>query len=342
MAQDDEPSSVPELVARYLGFVAKDVDEGEDDAQGSSEDVLKLVLNEFERAFLRGNEVHALASTLPGITAKKLETVRSYYAARAASGRTIRPHESALFRATDDDNAKVYSVFGGQGNIEEYFDELRELYEVYPSFVEELIASAAELLQNLSRDPRAEKLYSKGLDVMTWLHDPESTPDVDYMVSAPVSFPLIGLVQLAHYTVTCKVLGLTPGQFRERTAGSTGHSQGVVMAAATAAADSWESFDEIAVSSLTILFWIGARSQQTYPRTSLAPSILQDSIDNGEGAPTPMLSIRDLSQAQVQEHIQTYRHLSNQQCSKYGCNRTSDLSLRFKLAIEKSESPYRS
>ncbi|CAL3968003.1 unnamed protein product [Diplocarpon coronariae] len=302
LAQDDEPSSVAELVARYLGFVAQDVEEGEDDAQGSYEDVLKLVINEFERAFLHGNEVHALAGTLPGITAKKLEVVRSYYAARAASGRTIKPHESALSRAADE-TATIYTIFGGQGNIEEYFDELRELYTTYPSFVEELIVSAAELLQNLSRDPRAEKLYSKGLDVMTWIHDREATPDVDYMVSAPVSFPLIGLVQLAHYAVTCKVLGLTPGQFRERISGTTGHSQGIVLAAATAAADSWESFDGIATSSLTILFWIGSRSQQTYPRTSLAPSILQDSVDNGEGVPTPMLSIRDLSQAQVQEHI---------------------------------------
>jgi fatty acid synthase subunit beta, fungi type len=303
LAQDDEPSSVAELVARYLGFVAQDVDEGEDDAQGSYEEVLKLVLNEFERAFLRGNEVHALAATLPGIDAKKLEVVRAYYAARAATSRAIKRHESALFRAVDDESAKVYSVFGGQGNIEEYFEELRELYKTYPSFVEELIVSAAELLQTLSRDPRAEKLYSKGLDVMAWLHDPEATPDVDYMVSAPVSFPLIGLVQLAHYTVTCKVLGLTPGQFRERISGTTGHSQGIVLAAATSAADSWESFDEIAISSLTILFWIGSRSQQTYPRTSLAPSILQDSVDHGEGTPTPMLSIRDLSRAQVQKHI---------------------------------------
>ncbi|KAG9234080.1 putative fatty acid synthase subunit beta [Amylocarpus encephaloides] len=303
LAQDDEPSSVQELVARYLGFVARDVEEGEDDAQGTYGDVLKLVLNEFERVFLRGNEVHALTATLPGINSKKLEVVRSYFAARAAIGRAIRPHDSALTRAADDDNTKVYSVFGGQGNIEEYFDELRELYHTYPSFVEDLIVSSAELLQNLTRDPRAEKLYPKGLDIMAWLHDPEATPDVDYMVSAPVSFPLIGLVQLGHYAVTCKVLGLTPGQFRERISGTTGHSQGVVLAAATSAAESWDSFDDIAISALTILFWIGARSQQTYPRTSLAPSVLQDSVDNGEGTPTPMLSIRDLSQAQVQEHI---------------------------------------
>jgi fatty acid synthase subunit beta len=303
LAQDDEPSSVAELVARYLGFVAQDVEEGEDDAQGSYEDVLKFVLNEFERAFLRGNEVHAVAAALPGIDAKKLEVVKSYYAARAAAQRPIRPHESALFRAVDEEHAKVYTVFGGQGNIEEYFDELRELYNTYPCFVEQLITSAAELLQNLARDPRAEKLYSKGLDIMTWLHDPEATPDIDYLVSAPVSFPLIGLVQLCHYTVTCRVLGLTPGQFRDRLSGTTGHSQGIVLAAATSAGDSWDSFARIAISSITILFWIGSRSQQTYPRTSLAPTILQDSIDNGEGAPTPMLSIRDLSRAQVQQHI---------------------------------------
>jgi fatty acid synthase subunit beta len=303
LAQDDEPSSVAELVARYLGYVAAEVDNGEDDAQGSYEAVLRLVLNEFERAFLRGNEVHALISTLPGINQKKLEVVRSYYAARAAADRPIKAHQSALFRAAGDESAKIYTIFGGQGNIEEYFEELRELFKTYPSFVEDLITSSAELLQNLSRDPRAEKLYSKGLDVMTWLHDPESTPNTDYLVSAPVSFPLIGLVQLAHYSVTCKVLGITPGQFRERISGTTGHSQGIVLAAAMAAANSWESFEKIATASLTTLFWIGSRSQQTYPTTSIAPSILQDSVDHGEGAPTPMLSIRDLSRAQVQEHI---------------------------------------
>jgi len=303
LAQDDEPSSVAELVARYLGYVASEVENGEDDAQGSYEEILRLVLNEFERAFLRGNEVHALISTLPGINQKKLEVVRSYYAARAAADRPIKAHQSALFRAASDESAKIYSIFGGQGNIEEYFEELREVFKTYPSFVEDLITSSAELLQNLSRDPRAEKLYSKGLDVLTWLHDPESTPDTDYLVSAPVSFPLIGLVQLAHYSVTCKVLGITPGQFREQISGTTGHSQGIVLAAATAAADSWESFDKIAAASLTTLFWIGSRSQQTYPTTSIAPSILQDSVDHGEGAPTPMLSIRDLSRAQVQQHI---------------------------------------
>lgn len=309
LAQDDEPSSVTELVARYIGHVAHELEE-EDDAQGNYLDVLKLVLNEFERAFMRGNDVHAVAAALPGIVAKKNQVVEAYYAGRAAAGRPTKPYDSALFRAASDEAAGIYSVFGGQGNIEEYFDELRHIYTTYPSFVEDLITSSADLLQSLSHEPEASKLYPKGLDIMQWLQDRDAQPDIDYLVSAPVSLPLIGLVQLAHYTVTCKVLGRQPGDILERFLGTTGHSQGVVTAAAIATATSWESFTKAARNALTMLFWIGLRSQQAYPRTSIAPSVLQDSIENGEGTPTPMLSIRDLSLAAVQEHIDaTNQHL---------------------------------
>lgn len=303
LAQDEEPSSVTELVARYLGFIAREVDEGDDPE--TYIEVLKLVTLEFERQFLRGNEVHAIAASLPGIVDKKLITVHAYYAARRAAQRSIRAHESALLREAADENAYLYAVFGGQGNIEEYFEELRDVYTTYPSLVEDFISTAAAHLQLLARDPKAEKLYPKGLDVLRWLNNKDAQPDIDYLVSAPVSFPLIGLTQLAHYVVTCRVLGTHPGHIRERFAGTTGHSQGVVTAAAIAASGTWGAFDKAARDALTILFWIGARSQQAYPRTSLAPNVLKDSIDNGEGSPTPMLSIRDLPRSVVQKHIDT-------------------------------------
>ena len=303
LAQDEEPSSVTELVARYLGFIAREVDEGDDPE--TYIEVLKLVTLEFERQFLRGNEVHAIAASLPGIVDKKLITVHAYYAARRAAQRSIRAHESALLREAADENAYLYAVFGGQGNIEEYFEELREVYSTYPSLVEDFISTAAAHLQLLARDPKAEKLYPKGLDVLRWLNNKDAQPDIDYLVSAPVSFPLIGLTQLAHYVVTCRVLGTHPGHIRDRFAGTTGHSQGVVTAAAISASGTWGAFDKAARDALTILFWIGARSQQAYPRTSLAPNVLKDSIDNGEGSPTPMLSIRDLPRSVVQKHIDT-------------------------------------
>lgn len=301
LAQDDEPSSTAELVARYLGFIAQECEESEDPA--GYEDLLGLVINEFERAFLRGNDVHAIAASLPGIVAKKNITVESYYKARYVAERPIKPHESALFREASDGNALIYAVFGGQGNIEEYFEELREIYTTYTPFVEDFITASAAHLRDLSRDPRAEKLYSKGLDVMRWLLNKESQPDTDYLVSAPVSLPLIGLTQLAHFVVTCRVSGTNPGHIVENLSGTTGHSQGIVTAAAIAASHDWETFEKVATDALTTLFWIGSRSQQAFPRTSLAPSILQDSIDNGEGTPTPMLSIRDLPRKAVQSHI---------------------------------------
>lgn len=308
LAQDDEPSSAAELVARFIGFTAEEIEE--DEETGSFVEVLKVALNEFERSFMHANDVHALAATLPGITAKKLKVVECYYAGRAAASRPIKPHDSALLRAADDEDASIYTVFGGQGNIEEYFDELREIYETYRPFVGDLVQSTAELLQTLARTPEADKFYSKGLDILGWLDDKEKQPDTDYLVSAPVSFPLIGLVQFAHFQVTCKALGKTPGEVNERFSGTTGHSQGVVTAAAIATATSWESFARAAKDAITLLFWIGMRSQQAYPRTSLAPSILQDAVEAGEGVPTPMLSIRDLSRAQVQEHIDaTNQHL---------------------------------
>ena len=305
LAHDDEPSSSVELLARYLGLLATAVEEDQDDESTTYKEVLKLVLTEFERVFLLGNDVHALAASLPGIAQKKLLVVKAYYAARASAGRPLRSHPSALFRAAEDQEAGIYAIFGGQGNIEEYFDELREVYETYASFVESFIEDSARQLLTLSREPSAEKMYPKGLDALQWLHNRDLQPDTDYLISAPVSLPLIGLVQLAHYMVVCKSMGLSPGDVRSCLKGTTGHSQGIVTAAAISAADSWESFEVAAKKALNILFWIGSRSQQAYPRTSLAPSVLQDSIENGEGTPTPMLSVRDLSQDALQRHIDT-------------------------------------
>ena len=143
LAQDDEPSSTAELVFRYLGHISKEVDEGEDFVE-----VLKLVLNEVERVFLQGNDVHALAASLPGITQKKKAVIFAYYSARASANRPMRSHLSALFRAAEDEEAGLYAIFGGQGNIEEYFDELREVFTTYPSFVEKLVEDSADLLQS--------------------------------------------------------------------------------------------------------------------------------------------------------------------------------------------------
>jgi fatty acid synthase subunit beta len=310
LAQDDEPSSITELVARYLGFVAQESEEDEQDL-ASIGSLLQALVTDFEKAFMQANDIHAVAAALPGIPAKKLIVVKSYYNARISAGRPLKKHESALFREVADGNANLYAIFGGQGNIEEYFEELRELYDTYSIFIGDFIRDSAAHLLSLSQHDQAKKSYSKGLDVSRWLHNRDAQPDTDYLVSAPVSLPLIGLTQLCHYIVTCKALGAHPGEIRELFKGATGHSQGVVTATAIAASEDWPSFFKAAKNALTILFWIGCRSQQVYPRTSIQPGVVQDSIEHGEGDPTPMLSIRDLSRSAVQSYIDaTNEHLA--------------------------------
>ncbi|KAK9387219.1 acyl transferase domain-containing protein [Lipomyces mesembrius] len=305
-AGDEEPASNCELVARFLAFLAAQVEE----EPAQYDDVLALVLADFESRFLRANEVHAVAAALPGDLFKREVVISAYYAARLAANRPIKGHDSALLRAAAEGRASIFAIFGGQGNIEEYFDELRNVYSLYHGLIDDFIQHCARELLKLAADDRTMKVYSNGLDIMRWLREPESTPDLDYLVSAPVSLPLIGVTQLTHYAATCMILGKEPGELRSNLAGTTGHSQGVVTAAAISASTTWKSFFDVSSKALQILFWIGCRAQQTYPRTSLAPSVLQDSVNEGEGKPSPMLSVRDLVKSQVQKHVDlTNSHL---------------------------------
>jgi fatty acid synthase subunit beta, fungi type len=140
--------------------------------------------------------------------------VRAYYSARIMTGREPKGHESALLRAVTARDAKAFAIFGGQG-YEEYFNELTSLYNTYSVLVGEFIQHIASHLLQLSRTEEARKVYGKGLDIMAWILDPADRPDTEYLCSAPVSLPGVGIVQLALYAVTCRVLGKYPGVLGE-------------------------------------------------------------------------------------------------------------------------------
>jgi len=303
-----------ELVAAFLEYLTQKSD------NHAARELLPIVTQEFERAFLVGNDVHTIAAKLSDPAA----VVRGYYSARQASGNPFKPHThgsapvSGLLRAVADGHAKIHVIFGGQGNSDDYFEELRGLDYVYTGLVRPIIADLAKVLQHLvATMPEAAKVYTDGLDVLEWLNKPETTPTKDYLVTAPVSVPLIGMIQLAHYTVACKVLGVTPGEFRQWIAGATGHSQGIVTATCVSRADSWESWTSETRKAISALFFIGFRTQLTFPETALAPTVLRDSEENGEGVPSPMLAVRELSHSllekfvnQTNEFLPEERHVS--------------------------------
>ncbi|KAG1241907.1 hypothetical protein G6F68_016449 [Rhizopus microsporus] len=92
---------------------------------------------------------------------------------------------------------------------------------------------------------------------------------------------------------------------------TTGHSQGVISSAVISASSTEEEFIQNAEKALGLLFWIGTRAQQVFPPTTLNPAVLEDSIDNNEGNPTPMLAITGLRESQVLKHLEeTNSHLA--------------------------------
>lgn len=297
----DQLETATELVARFLEYLTQ-----QSSTASAALEVLPSVLQEFERAFLVGNDVHTIAADLSDPDS----VVRGYYGARAVVQNPLKLHThgsapaSGLLRKASDGQADIHVIFGGQGNSDEYFDELRSLYDIYQPIVRPYLEKIAFVLYELvSTTAEARKVYVDGLDVLDWLAKPESTPSKDYLISAPVSVPLIGLIQLTHYYTAAQILGTTPGELRSYLKGATGHSQGIITALAVSRADDWDSWLEESIRAVTALFYIGLRSQLEFPVTALAPSVLKDSEENGEGIPSPMLAVRELTQKQLQKYI---------------------------------------
>ena len=145
--------------------------------------------------------------------------IRAYYSARILTGRDPKGHDSALLRAIAAGDARTFLIFGGQG-YEDYFDELTSLYHTYSVFIGDFVQHMASHLLHLAKTEEGKKVYGKGLDVMSWILDPQDRPDGEYLTSAPVSLPCVGVVQLALYGVTCRVLGKDPGVLREYFSGT--------------------------------------------------------------------------------------------------------------------------
>lgn len=314
-AADDEPSSSAELLGKFLAYISSLITP---ETKTQFDEVLNVALQEFENSYLQGNDIHTFAAKLlqdnESTTLPKVkELIKNFLTATFIStGKVaIAKSKSALIKSVENKESELVAIFGGQGNTDDYFEELRELYTVYSVLISDIIHASHDTLNELIKStPGAEKVFTQGFDLLEWLETPSKTPDVDYLLSIPISCPLIGVIQLVHYAVTAKLLDFTPGQLRDHLAGATGHSQGLVTAIAIAEADSWDSFYTIMKKAISLLFFIGVRCDLAYPNTSLPPSIVKDSVENGEGTPSPMLTISNLSQEQVQSYIdETNSHL---------------------------------
>ncbi|KAJ3130628.1 3-oxoacyl-[acyl-carrier-protein] synthase, partial [Physocladia obscura] len=294
-----------------------------DIALDESAALAQIVLARFVMLFVRTNNIHASLAVRSLSAVRRRKVLRTFYRASAQfpAAPSPAPSSSALLvlantssnstnNNTNNNAATLSVIFGGQGNVEDYFDELVELFDVYRPLAAPFVKEAAATLLAHSTSERARSLYASRIDVIDWLNKPESRPNTQSFLETDLSLPLIGLTQLLAYWVTLKVLNLTPAEMRSHIKGSTGHSQGIVSSVVIASSETEKEFMENSQKALALLFWIGLRSQNAWPSTTLDPTILQDSISAGEGVPTPMLLVSGLRRNEVAGHIQaTNQHL---------------------------------
>ncbi|KAJ7762020.1 fatty acid synthase [Mycena maculata] len=311
---ENQAEATVELAARFLGYVAQKVHQVPESTTARTA-LLLNVFKHFTSTYLLTKDIHSLAASYDTEVRKAvltsyflaLATLRESKVADLPSG----PHP-ALLTAVAAKKASVFALFGGQGTNEVYFDELQSLYDIYKPFVASFLATITnDALIPLAAAQESTTHYTFGLDVASWLSGAVPRPSTAYLASVPISFPLIGLTQLIQYLIACNVAGMTPGQFCETLSGATGHSQGIVSAVAIATSSTYESFTANALKAVKWLFFSGLRGQQAFPVLALEPSIVDDSIQGGEGAPSPMLSVTGLKLAELEVHInKTNTHLA--------------------------------
>ncbi|KAI1179922.1 enoyl reductase domain of FAS1 [Nemania sp. FL0916] len=282
-------------------------------ASGIPLGILARLFYAVQSDLVRGEDIHTFTDGLPDDVTTRQSVLRTYVALLSKLSCSIPSGTSALLAAARRQESSILMAFGGQSsNNAACVDELKEVYSLYKPFVESLLSSLGSVLRSLSRHPDTRAFYQgREIDVMKWLEDPSTQPDRLFLGGAPVSFPVIGITGLLHYCILCKMVGKTPGELGHLLSGITGHSQGIVVAAAISRSQSWESFLANARWAVELLFWIGFESQMATPQSSLSREMINESVQAGEGIPTYMLSVRELNHETLTKIINANnRHLS--------------------------------
>ena len=293
---ESEPQSDVGLVVSFIQFLL--------DNQAPRLAVRALI-QAFQGTFLSKTDIHALVANLPDDVEAQKRIIRTYYLALSTCYLPANFGESALFTAAAEGRARIYTAFGGQGAVNPLcLKVLKDLFFLYQPFLQPLIEATAPVIEQLSRSPRTRGFYQgRQLTLQKWLEDPESAPSDDFLATTAVSLPLIGLISLSHYCITCRILDKTPGELRSRLSGVTGHSQGLIIAACVAQSESWDSFIQNAKLAVEILFWLGYESNNGAPRSPISSALIKDSLENNEGRPSCMLSVRGLKRYEIESVI---------------------------------------
>ncbi|KAJ2843609.1 fatty acid synthase alpha subunit Lsd1, partial [Coemansia brasiliensis] len=210
----------------------------------------------------------------------------------------------ALFAA---DTTRVMAMFGGQPGTSSYIKEAKWLLDVYGPIISDYLTRMSIFLDSEAKDEEFELAFVEGLDIQQWLMDPDKMPDNDYLLSAPVSMPLTGLIQLMQVMVLFKTLGMSPGEFSKMFKAAVGHSQGIVAATALSMLSDEQSFEAISVKVLGLLLLVG-----TVPQIELPEYFVSDSTNEPRNSqaisdiPRPMVYIKGINRKALESILSEF------------------------------------
>ncbi|KAJ2879371.1 fatty acid synthase alpha subunit Lsd1, partial [Coemansia aciculifera] len=260
------------------------------------------VFDAFCRAYgIATSDIHVVVQALGLDEAAARRVLRGYFSAWPIVSNHIDSPSTKVSASTPaliaTDSLGLMAMFGGQRGTSSYLDEAEWLLDVYRPLLLDFVSRMSAFLHRESQDKRICSIYSKGLDVLRWLTTPYAMPDELYLLSIPVSLPLVGLIQLMHVMVLYKTLGVSPGKLVKHFKVAVGHSQGIGIATAFSTLTDEQSFFDVGERILGIHLLAGAFPQIKFPCYKALTTSTEDS------KPRPMVSVQGVSKQVLEKLI---------------------------------------
>lgn len=210
---------------------------------------------------------------------------------------------------TESQTPPLFIQFAGQGV--KYMEDLRRMHDSCPP-IRSFIADAERVIkaQAALYDDSRTGFFCQGLDVGSWITKPETTPDLGYLLSSPLSHPLIFLTQIGTY-LSVLAEGVDPARLLALTHSATGFSTGVVAAILVSMGRSFAAVYEGALKAQAMFFWQGVRCQESMLGFGSRPVLDASLYDSVEGCPSCMASINHLMRGKLDQAIAAFTKHGN-------------------------------
>ncbi|MBK6604238.1 MAG: ACP S-malonyltransferase [Leptospiraceae bacterium] len=205
-----------------------------------------------------------------------------------------------LLNSTTENGKKFFLQFGGQGSP--YLKEVSKLYKEEPLLKEFFEVAFATLNKIENEVGKSDILISEGLDLKSWIENPDSAPSDDYQIRGSVSVAMIFITQAANYhLMTLK--GFPVDKLTAATAGVTGHSQGIIGGALAAVAKDGKDFYKTFADFLSFTFYLGYRAQEKYPIFEVEKAVIDGNAEIGDKNPSPMVAVIGYSKEELEARV---------------------------------------